>query len=240
MDSMANGGLAHVWMQGDLVMRTVFIILVAMSMLSWIVILIKALDLLRIMRQARRVEHFWHSTDLTEGLSRLTPHAANPYRDLALQGCDAAAHHRANQQQLHDTLDASDWITRALHSSLDDTRTRLQGGLTLLASVASTAPFIGLFGTVWGIHHALMKISSAGQASIDQVAGPIGEALIMTAMGLAAAIPAVLGYNALVRGNKNVLVRLNRFARDLLTFYVTGSRVTANSAQINVVAIRKG
>ena len=240
MDAMmSNGyGLAHVWAQGDTVTRVVFAILVVMSVLTWIVILIKTLDVLRTKRQARKVESFWHSADLAEGLSKLKPRAANPYRELALEGRDAAAHHRANQAQLHNTLDASDWIARALHSSLDDTRTRLQSGLTLLASVGSTAPFVGLFGTVWGIYHALMGISSAGQASIDQVAGPIGEALIMTAMGLAAAIPAVLGYNALVRGNKNILVRLNRFARDLLTFYVTGSRVTANGERDNVISIK--
>ena len=113
-----------------------------------------------------------------------------------------------------------------------------ESGMAFLASVGSVSPYVGLFGTVWGIYHALMSISSAGQASIDQVAGPIGEALIMTAMGLAAAIPAVLGYNALVRGNKNILVRLNRFARDLLTFYVTGSRVTADGERDNVISIK--
>lgn len=233
-------GLAQVWLQGDTVTRTVFAILALMSVLSWVVILMRALDALRTRRQARKVESFWHAPDLAQGLARLRPRAANPYRELALQGREAAAHHRANQTQLHNKLDASDWIARALQGSLDDTRARLQSGLTLLASVGSTAPFVGLFGTVWGIYHALMGISSAEQASIDQVAGPIGEALIMTAMGLAAAIPAVLGYNALVRSNKNALLRLNRFAADLLTFYLTGSRVSTQSEQDNVVALKQG
>jgi hypothetical protein len=120
----------------------------------------------------------------------------------------------------------SDWVTRCLRNSIDDTTARLQSGLAMLASVGSTAPFVGLFGTVWGIYHALMSIGAAGQATIDKVAGPIGEALIMTALGLAVAIPAVLGYNALVRGNKYIVTRLNRFAHDLHAYFVTGARVT--------------
>jgi hypothetical protein len=123
-------------------------------------------------------------------------------------------------------LDLSDWVTRELRNSIDEFTARLQGGMAVLASVGSTAPFVGLFGTVWGIYHALMGIGVAGQATIDKVAGPIGEALIMTALGLAVAIPAVLGYNALVRGNKSVLHKLNRFAHDLHAYFVTGARVT--------------
>jgi biopolymer transport protein ExbB len=232
-------GLMHVWTQGDWVTRTVFLILVGMSLASWVVILIKALDVVRAKRQAARVESFWHSADIAEGMSKLTPADGNPFRDMAVQGREAAAHHRATKAQLHDTLDASDWISRALQGSIDTTMTRLQAGLAILASVGSTAPFVGLFGTVWGIYHALMRISTVGQASLDQVAGPIGEALIMTALGLATAIPAVLGYNALVRGNKHIIAKLGRFAHDLHAFYVTGARVTAASADGNVVAIKR-
>ena len=232
-------GLMHVWTQGDLVTRGTLVALVAMSVVSWIVIVIKALDVMRAKRQARRVESFWHSSDMAEGLAKLDSNGGNPFRDLALEGREAAAHHRATQVQLHDTLDASDWISRALHSSIDNTSARLQSGLAILASVGSTAPFIGLFGTVWGIYHALMRISSAGQASIDQVAGPIGEALIMTALGLAVAIPAVLGYNALVRGNKSILARLGRFAHDLLAYHVTGARVTIGGSDTNIVPMKK-
>ena len=118
-----------------------------------------------------------------------------------------------------------------LRNSIDESTARLQSGLAVLASVGSTAPFVGLFGTVWGIYHALMAISAAGQATIDKVAGPIGEALIMTALGLAVAIPAVLGYNALVRGNKAMLNKLNRFAHDLHAYFVTGSRVRPPALQ---------
>ena len=233
-------GLMHVWAQGDWVTRCVFSALVLMSLASWIVILIKALDVVRSKRQAAQVEGFWQSSDMAEGLTKLGDADRNAFRELAVEGREAAAHHRATKAQLHDTLDASEWISRALRNSMDQTTARLQAGLAILASVGSTAPFVGLFGTVWGIYHALMSIGSAGQASIDQVAGPIGEALIMTAMGLAVAIPAVLGYNALVRGNKFILTKLGRFAHDLHAYYVTGARVTGStSADPRVVSMKK-
>ena len=231
-------GLLHVWAQGDWVTRGVFGALLLMSLASWVVIVLKAIGLMRTKGQAARVEGFWHSSDIAEGLAKLGAGEANPFRELAIEGREAAAHHRATQAQLHDSLDVSDWISRALQGSIDATASRLQAGLAVLASVGSTAPFVGLFGTVWGIYHALMKIGAAGQASIDQVAGPIGEALIMTALGLAVAIPAVLGYNALVRGNKNLLVRLGRFAHDLHAYYVTGSRVHG-AGDGKVVAMKK-
>ena len=232
-------GLLHVWAQGDWVTRSEFAALLLMSLASWIVILMKALGVVQTKRQAARVEGFWHSADMAEGLAKLGDDDANPFRQLAVEGREAAAHHRATRAQLHDSLDASDWISRALRNSIDSTTGKLQAGLAILASVGSTAPFVGLFGTVWGIYHALMKIGAAGQASIDQVAGPIGEALIMTALGLAVAIPAVLGYNALVRGNKHILAKLGRFAHDLHAYHVTGARVTAASGDGNVVALKR-
>ncbi|HSV79613.1 MAG TPA: MotA/TolQ/ExbB proton channel family protein [Ramlibacter sp.] len=231
-------GLAHLWSQGDLVTKGVALLLLGMSLASWMVIIIKALDLRRHASQARRIESFWHAADFADGLSKLGSDPANPFRALALEGREAQAHHNA-QPQLHDSLGASEWLTRALRNSIDEATARLQSGLAILASVGSTAPFIGLFGTVWGIYHALLSISTAGQATIDKVAGPIGEALVMTALGLAVAIPAVLGYNALVRGNKAVLSKLNRFAHDLHAYLVTGARVGA-SATSKVVAMKKG
>ncbi|KAF1020921.1 MAG: Protein TolQ [Paracidovorax wautersii] len=235
-------GLAHVWNQGDIVIKATAVLLLAMSLASWMVILIKALDLRRYRRQGKAaVEAFWHSADFAQGLSKLDSDPANPFRNLALEGRESVAHHRNTQPQLHDALDLSDWTTRSLRNSVDESTSRLQSGLAILASVGSTAPFIGLFGTVWGIYHALMSISAAGQATIDRVAGPIGEALIMTALGLAVAIPAVLGYNALVRGNKAVLNQLNRFAHDLHAYFVTGARVANGEAGGNtVVKIKKG
>lgn len=234
----AEFGLAHLWSQGDLVTKGVAIILLVMSLASWMVIIIKALDLRRYGGQARRIESFWHAADFADGLNKLGTEADNPFRSLALEGREAAAHHNA-QPQLHDSLNTSEWLTRALRNSIDESTARLQSGLAVLASVGSTSPFVGLFGTVWGIYHALLAIGSAGQATIDKVAGPVGEALIMTALGLAVAIPAVLGYNALVRGNKGVLFKLNRFAHDLHAYFVTGARVSANGGT-KVVAMKKG
>ena len=234
----ADFGLAHLWEQGDIVTKGVAILLLAMSLASWMVIIIKALDLRRYLSQSRKIESFWHAADFADGLSKLGTDPSNPFRALALEGREAQAHHNA-QPQLHDSLDASEWLTRTLRNSIDESTARLQSGLAVLASVGSTAPFVGLFGTVWGIYHALLAISAAGQASIDKVAGPIGEALIMTALGLAVAIPAVLGYNALVRGNKGVLQKLNRFAHDLHAYLVTGARVPSSNPS-RVVPMKKG
>jgi biopolymer transport protein ExbB len=231
-------GLVHLWNQGDLVTKAVAVLLLGMSLASWMVIAIKALDLRRYSRQSRSIESFWHSADFADGLNKLGTDPSNLYRTLALEGREAAAHHNA-QPQLHDSLDASEWLTRSLRNSIDEATARLQAGLAVLASVGSTAPFIGLFGTVWGIYHALLSISTGGQATIDKVAGPVGEALVMTALGLAVAIPAVLGYNALVRGNKATLMKLNRFAHDLHSYFVTGSRVRAGMNS-RVVPMKKG
>lgn len=232
MDSqLATSGLAHVWVHGDWVTRSVALVLLVMSLATWIIILWKALDQRAQRAQAKGIEGFWHSADFAEGLDKLGSTESNPFRAVALEGREATRHilHKDGRTgtQLHDTLDVSDWVERSLRKSVDDFQARAQGGLSVLASVASTAPFVGLFGTVWGIYHALIGIGAAGQVSIDQVAGPIGEALIMTALGLVVAIPAVLGYNALLRGNKGVIHQLNRFAHDLHAYFVTGARVTA-------------
>ncbi len=235
----AQFGLAHLWMQGDLVTKAVAILLLAMSLASWIVLIVKALDLRRASGQGRRTEAFWHEPDLASALECLGTEPGNPFRALAEAGREATAHHHA-QPQLHDSLDVSDWVTRCLRNAIDEATARLQSGLAVLASVGSTAPFVGLFGTVWGIYHALLSISTAGQATIDKVAGPVGEALIMTALGLAVAIPAVLGYNALVRGNKAVVMKMNRFAHDLHAYFVTGARVSGNGSPSKVVPMKKG
>ena len=233
-------GLMSVWTQGDFVTRGVALLLLGMSLASWIVIIIKTLDLLKYKKIARNAEDFWHSEDFAAGLAKLGSDPSDPFRQLAIEGREATAHHRNTKAHLHDALDVSDWVTRSLRNAMDEFTSRLQSGLAILASVGSTAPFIGLFGTVWGIYHALLSIGTAGQATIDKVAGPIGEALVMTALGLAVAIPAVLGYNALVRGNKGVLQKLNRFAHDLHAYFVTGARVSSGSiGPANVVPMKK-
>ena len=237
MDSQL--GLVAVWTQGDWIIKSVAVLLLGMSFASWVVILIKALDIFKYKSLAKRTENFWHSADFANGVAELGSQDGNPFVQLAQAGREATAHHRHTQTQLHDTLDVSDWISRTLRNSIDDSTARFQSGLAILASVGSTAPFVGLFGTVWGIYHALVGIGTSGQATIDKVAGPIGEALIMTALGLAVAIPAVLGYNALVRGNKSILTKLNRFAHDLHAYFVTGARVGNNPADGKIVAIKK-
>ena len=233
-------GIANVWVQGDFVTRAVAILLVCMSLASWIVIILKALDIWRFKKNARVARDFWHSEDFAAGMTKLGSDSSNPFRILAMEGREATAHHRNTQAHLHDSLDVSDWITRCLRNCIDEFTARLQSGLAILASVGSTAPFIGLFGTVWGIYHALVAIGTSGQSTIDKVAGPIGEALIMTALGLAVAIPAVLGYNALVRGNKSILNGLNSFAHDLHAFFITGARVTSHGETGKVLPIKKG
>jgi biopolymer transport protein ExbB len=225
----AGTGILNVWAQGDLVTRSVLVLLLCMSLASWIVMILKTLNLAMYARQAREIEAFWHAKDFAQGIHILAAYPESPFMALALEGEKAAKHVRAPengvQHALHEGFDFSDWLTRSLQNGIDDATAGLQSGLAILASAGSTAPFIGLFGTVWGIYHALMAIGMAGQASLDKVAGPIGESLIMTALGLAVAIPAVLGYNAIVRGNKKVLSRLNRFAHDLHAYFLTGARV---------------
>jgi biopolymer transport protein ExbB len=220
-------GLLHMLQSGGIVITLTAITLLTMSIISWTVIIAKGVGVQRAKKQAAAVQNFWHSTDLEHGLQALDTEKgqANPFKQLAIEGQSAMQHHRHSDKQLHDSLDLSDWMTGSLSNAIDDAKGRLSQGLALLASIGSTAPFVGLFGTVWGIYHALLTISDAGSAGLDKVAGPVGEALIMTAFGLVVAIPAVLGYNALVRGNAFIVGKLNRFAYDLHAFYVTGNRI---------------
>ena len=226
MTDMNPYGLLSLWTQGDFVIRSVTLALAVMSLLSWYVIVVKALQQARLRKlSAAAGDSFWHTKSFEDGLRVLGPTGRSPFRTLAEQGAEAAAHHEQNKEDLHGALNVSDWIVSCLRRSIDDTIGHLQSGLSILASIGSTAPFVGLFGTVWGIYHALIGIGAAGQASIEKVAGPVGEALIMTALGLAVAVPAVLGYNALIRGNKVILASLNRFAHDLHAYLLTGTRV---------------
>ncbi|SDV49034.1 MotA/TolQ/ExbB proton channel family protein [Chitinasiproducens palmae] len=228
---MQDYGIAHVWGQGDFVTRAIAIVLLIMSVLSWTVIIVKAWQGARIKRLTSHGEKaFWHSDNFDEGMAKLNDgNPNNPLVMLALAGKEAVDHHQQNQQQLHDAMNTSDWVARCLKSTQEEIVTRLQSGLAVLASIGSTAPFVGLFGTVWGIYHALVAIGTSGQTSIDRVAGPVGEALIMTAFGLFVAIPAVLGYNALTRMNKSTAAKLNRFVHGLHAYFVTGTRLRSSS-----------
>ena len=231
-------GIAALWAQGDLLIKSVAVLLLAMSIASWYVIATRGWRAVRLRRAAAAVGGFWHTQSFAEGMALLERTGADsPFRHLALEGQAAVDHHSSNKQDLHGQISMAEWLTESLRGAIDESAERMQGGLAVLASVGSTAPFVGLFGTVWGIYHALVGIGVSGQASIDKVAGPVGEALIMTAFGLAVAIPAVLGYNALTRSNKGVINKLNRFARQLHAYFLTGSPVTQESA--NVTPMRR-
>ncbi|WP_028218681.1 MotA/TolQ/ExbB proton channel family protein [Paraburkholderia oxyphila] len=236
---MQNYGMTHLWAQGDFVTRSIALTLLIMSVLSWSVIVVKGWHVLRLKRLTKHAEHaFWHADDMADGMRKLGHGAPddNPFLALARAGQQAAEHHHQTQPQLHDRMDVSDWITRCLKDTMDDSVAKMQSGLAVLASIGSTAPFVGLFGTVWGIYHALLTIGATGQTSIDAVAGPVGEALIMTAFGLFVAIPAVLGYNALTRANKATVTKLNRFAHGLHAFFVTGARLASTQGTLRVAA----
>lgn len=227
-------GLAHVWAQGDWVSKSIVVFLLIMSIASWLVIVLRTLSIWRGKRQAAQARAFWDHGDIQDAVASLeNGKHANPFLLMVQAGEEARAHHQHHEKHLHDAFNLSDWITRSLQASMDEAQARMQGGLAILASVGSTAPFVGLFGTVWGIYHALTAIGTTGQASIDRVAGPVGEALIMTALGLAVAIPAVLAYNALVRGNKSLMLQMGRFAQDLHTYLVTGTRISRKRGSKN-------
>lgn len=227
MESQAFG-LAHLWGQSDFVIRAVAAILLLMSVTSWYLILVRGLRELRARRSEDALDAFWAAPSLTAGIQRLSAQAPDsPFEALAKQGSAAADHLRQhhNRDTLGGTLDSEEFITRALRKSISISTSQLESGLTMLASIGSTAPFVGLFGTVWGIYHALVNISASGLATLDKVAGPVGEALIMTAFGLFVAIPAVLAYNAFTRANRVELAELDAFAHDLHAWFATGARI---------------
>ena len=203
-------GLEALWKGGDLVARITLGILVIMSMGSWYIIITKVYEQAKMNKAARAAEKsFWSAPSVRAGADGLKKNS--PFRFMAETGLEATAKHVG----LLGNVDMNEWITMSIQRSIDNVSSRTQDGLAFLATVGSTAPFVGLFGTVWGIYHALTAIGIAGQASIDKVAGPVGEALIMTAFGLAVAVPAVLGYNWLVRRNKSAMEKVRGFGADL-------------------------
>ncbi|MBS1186823.1 MAG: biopolymer transporter ExbB [Burkholderiaceae bacterium] len=221
-----TSGLAHYWAQGDAVSHAVAYVLLAMSIASWYYILSKAWSAWRIRKNARALEGFWQAADLPDAIAVLqAADSERVYAPLASQAAEAAGLRAQGGASLNAATDPGELITRTLRQEINRVSARLESGLTLLASVGSTAPFIGLFGTVWGIYHALAAVSASGTVQIDKVAGPVGEALIMTGLGLLVAIPAVLAYNAFTRVNRLTLAELDGFAYDLHAYLTTGARV---------------
>ncbi|WP_118185524.1 MotA/TolQ/ExbB proton channel family protein [Paraburkholderia phosphatilytica] len=225
-------GLSALWKNGDFVARFVLCLLVAMSMGSWYIMITKFFEQFRANRRAKSADQqLWSAPTLNEGVKLLEE--SSPFRFIAETAIEAGQHH---DEALLEAVDRNTWIDASVERSITNVSNRLQDGLAFLATVGSTAPFVGLFGTVWGIYHALTAIGIAGQASIDKVAGPVGEALIMTAIGLAVAVPAVLGYNFLVRRNKSVMERVRAFGAQLHTVVLAGgkrpARATARAASL--------
>jgi biopolymer transport protein ExbB len=203
-------GLSAVWAQGDWVAKSTLLILVLMSMASWYVIFTKLMDQNRVMGFAKIANaSFWNAGTVQQGAEGLE--VDSPFRYIAEKGLEGASKHTG----LLGAVDFNTWVTMSIQRAMTHVQSRMQDGLAVLATVGSTAPFVGLFGTVWGIYNALVKIGMSGQASIDKVAGPVGESLIMTAIGLAVAVPAVLGYNWLVRRNKIAMEEVQAFGADL-------------------------
>ena len=219
-------GLQAVW-DGGFVPRATLIILAIMSIGSWYIIITKLMDQMKIFKQAKETAaKFWKAPSIAAGSATLTE--GSPFRFIAESGTKATAHHDG---ALLEQIDLSTWVTMSIQRASDKVQSRLQDGLSFLATVGSTAPFIGLFGTVWGIYGALTNIGMTGNASIDKVAGPVGEALIMTAFGLLVAVPAVLGYNWLVRRNKTAMEDVRSFSADVHSVLISGAMSTSEAGR---------
>ncbi|MEI6737934.1 MAG: MotA/TolQ/ExbB proton channel family protein [Pseudomonadota bacterium] len=202
-------GIAAMIEEGDMVTKITLFILVVMSMGSWYIIFTKFYETTKIAREAKAAASFWSASTVRAGADALKEDS--PFRFIAEKGIEATQKHTGLMGQ----IDLSTWITMGIGRAVENIQSRAGDGMSFLATVGSTAPFVGLFGTVWGIYHALVKIGITGQASIDKVAGPVGEALIMTAIGLAVAVPAVLGYNFIVRKNKTSMDQVRAFGADV-------------------------
>jgi len=219
-------GIQQLIVNGSIVQRSILAILLIMSLLTWFIMITKFFDQRKQRQQAAEAEReFWNSSSLTDAISKLKGGGANPFRALAETGKQAYEYHEVNKTRLSSAIGTSEWITESLQRTADMVISRMQAGLPVLASVGATAPFVGLLGTVIGIYNALIAIGVAGQASIDKVAGPVGEALIMTAICLAVAVPAVLGYNVLLRRNKAVQERVSHFTHELHAYLISGVKM---------------
>jgi len=229
-ESLTSMSFANFLRETDAVGMFVFGLLILMSIVSWYFIILKSARVARIRTRSHRVvSTFWRTpADQAMGYLERQPDW-EPFSKIALDGEFAMQHHdQLAEERISGTLRRAEFLDRSLRAAINRETERLETGLTFLATVGSTAPFVGLFGTVWGIFHALVRIGATGETSLDQVAGPVGEALIMTALGLAVAVPAVLGYNMLVRNNRVIIASFHAFAEDLLAYLTTGARVPSS------------
>jgi biopolymer transport protein ExbB len=230
MDSAQAYGIAAFLSQTDTVGKCAFAVLLLMSLASWYLIISKSLQAMLDRRSvARFLEKFWGAASIEEATAGLDPNDdGNPFSKLALRAKRALEHHAEHgARRLDEAGSAHEFLTRAMRSVIAERSLRAESGMTLLASVGATAPFVGLFGTVWGVYKALVNIGMTGQGTLDKVAGPVGEALIMTAIGLVVAIPAVLAYNGFTRQNRLMSAKLDAFAHDLFALLTTGAAMKA-------------
>ncbi|WP_157270837.1 MotA/TolQ/ExbB proton channel family protein [Azohydromonas aeria] len=242
-DPQTATGFAHFLAQSDAVGKGLLLILVAMSVLSWALIAIKGIThMLRKRHSEHFLRFFWDARSLEEVGNEITTHGArDPFSHLTAHAMHAQSHHaKYGAAKLSEAGTAQDFVTRTIKKVLDEETTRLENGLTALATVGATAPFVGLFGTVWGVYHALLAIGMSGAGTLDKVAGPVGEALIMTGIGLAVAIPAVVAYNAFTRSNRVLNARLDAFAFELLTFLSMGQSMKAAAPAADAGAAPSG
>lgn len=231
-------GVMHFVSQSDVVGKTLFVILVLMSLVTWYLIVVKAVNSTVVRKRSRDfLNKFWNASSLEQVEHEITTHGArDPFSHLASHAMHAQAHHaKYGATTLSEAGSNSEFVTRTMRKVIDEETAKLENGLTVLASVGSTAPFVGLFGTVWGVYHALVGIGLADGVTINRIAGPVGEALIMTGLGLAVAIPAVLAYNTFVRKNRVFLSRLDAFAHDLFAFLTTGQQVAMSDSKVRAM-----
>lgn len=236
-----TAGIAHFISQSDSIGKGLFVILVLMSVVSWYYIVTKTITQVLVKKRSQAfTEFFWNASSLEAVQHEISTHGVdNPFSHLASHALFARAHHaKVGGGKLDEAGTLSDFLTRTMRRVIDEETTRLENGLTMLASVGATAPFVGLFGTVWGVYHALVAIGAGGAGSLEQISGPVGEALIMTGLGLAVAIPAVLAYNAFVRSNRVLLGRLDAYAHDLFAFLTTGQQAMGTGKHGNVAPLR--
>ncbi|MGE0799668.1 MAG: MotA/TolQ/ExbB proton channel family protein [Lautropia sp.] len=225
-------GFGHFLAQSDLVSRILLGILLLMSVVSWVLIASKGISMLiRRSRSDKFLQMFWNASSLQAVQNEISTHGVrDPFAHLTAHAMHAQAHHaRYGSSKLEEAGTAQDFLTRTIKKVLDEETVRLEDGLTILATIGATAPFVGLFGTVWGVYHALVAIGISGSGSLDKVAGPVGEALIMTGLGLAVALPAVMGYNWLTRSNRVLTAKLDAFAFELFAFLSSGQTLRAGN-----------
>jgi biopolymer transport protein ExbB len=225
MEAQQALGFSHFIGQADALAKFLLVVLLVMSVATWYLIVSKSIrNLIERRRSARFLDFFWNASNLDEVQEAVVKHHADePFSHLAHHALFAREHHqRFGASRLEEAGSSHEFLTRTIRKVIDEETAKMESGLTILASVGATAPFVGLFGTVWGVYHALVSIGMSGAGTLDKVSGPVGEALIMTGVGLAVAIPAVLGYNFLVRSNRVVLAKLDGFAHDLYAFLTTG------------------